>query len=80
MGRLELENDGGGPRDFLEGKAVHAGADRELQLDNGNWIRGGYDWTYEGDSLPRFNLGLAVKPPGPAVDEGALLLPTYYRL
>lgn len=77
MGHLELTRDAGGLRHTLDGKAVHAGTTLEVQLEDGKWIEGRYEWNYEGDTLPRFHLGLAGEPPGPPTDEGALKLPTW---
>ena len=77
MSHLELDRQSGGLRHFLEGKAVHAGSTLELKLEDGQWIAGRYEWNFQGDSLPRFYLGLAGEPPGPPSDEGALLLPTW---
>jgi len=73
MGNLVLEQDSGGLRHTLEGKAVHAGEVLELAMEDDKWIQGRYEWTFQGDSLPRFYLGLAGEPPGPPTDEGALL-------
>jgi hypothetical protein len=77
VGQLFLDRDGGGLRHLLDGKAVHAGDLLELKLDDGTWLKGRYEWTFEGDTLPRFHLGLAGEPPGQPTDEGAIPIPTW---
>lgn len=50
-GRLDLADDAGGPRHFLNGLAVHAGEALELLGGDGRWIAGRYEYESVGDYL-----------------------------
>lgn len=53
QGRLELGEDGGGPRYFLDGDPVHAGTALELRLSGDRWVRGRFEVRW----------GLGTPPP-----------------
>lgn len=72
--RLDLREDGGGPRHFLKGRAVHASTMLDLLSfdDHGKaqWTRGRYEWSFERGEEPEFyvDLGL-IRPPRDADDD-----------
>ncbi len=53
-GNLELREDAGGLRHFLDGKPVHAGDILDLLLPDGAWLPGRYEWDFEPGSEPWF--------------------------
>jgi len=64
----------GGPRHFVGGQPVHAGATLELLLDNGRWITAGCEWTWQPDALSAAHVALGVRSRGR--DLGAADPPT----
>jgi len=53
--RLELVEDGGGPRYLLAGRPVHAGD--VLEFDDGDgWLAARFEWTHRLDDLPELHL------------------------
>ena len=59
MSRLELGEDSGGPRYFLDGRPVHAGAILELLLPGELWLPVRFEWTGCASDPPVFFLSLA---------------------
>ncbi len=55
--RLELREDNGGLRYFLDGRPVHAGNLLEMLLRAGEWLAVRFEWPVE-DELPTLQLGL----------------------
>ena len=55
LGRTE-----GGPRHFLDGRAVHAGATLELLLDDGRWLAVRYEWSWQPEVLSAAHVALGV--------------------
>jgi hypothetical protein len=64
--RLELGDDAGGPRFFLDGQAIHAGSCLDLLLADGLWLRGRYEYELDGDDLrPMFYVAVPCKTGAP---------------
>ncbi len=57
--RLQLVREPSGLRHVLAGRPVHAGDALELQFAGGAWVRGRYEWNFQGEQPPFFYLGLA---------------------
>ncbi len=57
-GHLELRDDAGGLRHFLDGKPVHAGDALDLLLPDGVWLPGRYEWDFKSGSEPWFYFAL----------------------
>lgn len=73
--RLELRQESGGPRHYLEGVAVHAGRTLELVMPGGAGLFGHYEWSFQREDKPR--LGIALGPVTPPSDpEGEPYWPT----
>jgi hypothetical protein len=49
---LELRREVGGLRHYLSGEPIHAGELLELQLDDGKWALGRYEWNYRQQDRP----------------------------
>jgi hypothetical protein len=65
-GQLDLADDAGGPRHFLQGRALDAGDAIELLTAEGRWIFGHYDNQRFGDYLdPLFHFDLACAGAAP---------------
>jgi hypothetical protein len=64
LGRTE-----GGPRHFLDGRAMHAGAPLELILGDGDWLAIRYEWSWQPDTPPTAHVALGV--PGGARELAA---------
>ncbi len=58
--QLILANDAGGPRHFLDGRAVHAGATLELLLEDGRWLEVRYQWSWHSLVPPTAHIALGV--------------------
>lgn len=65
--------DGGGLRHFLAGRAVHGGTGLELQIADGRWVRGRYEWSFRAGAPAMLHIALAL-PEG--VDPGQFAPPT----
>ncbi len=59
-GPLEMRPVEGGRRHHLDDQPVHAGETLELQLSDGAWLRGSYEWTFCKADCPRFNFAMYV--------------------
>jgi hypothetical protein len=68
LGRTE-----GGPRHFLDGRHVHAGATPELLLGDGHWLRIRYEWSWGADELPRGYAALGVPARAQGVTDAPLV-------
>lgn len=62
-GMLELRRDAGGLRHYLLGHPVRAGAELEVQLADGYWLAGHYEWSFHPDAPARLYVGLAAAEP-----------------
>lgn len=71
-GRLELREDAGGPRHFLDGKPVHAGTGLELMLEDENWLQGRFETS---GHKPFFCFGVkgTAEEMSARLPEGAIL-------
>ncbi len=58
--QLVLARTEGGPRHFLAGLPVPAGATLELLLDDGDWVSIRYEWSWRRDELPQAYIALGV--------------------
>ncbi len=58
-GELQLGMDGGGLRHSLDGRAVTAGTALDVQLEDGSWIRGAYEWSFDESDWPLLSIRLA---------------------
>lgn len=47
---------------FLDGHAVHTGAELELLLANGHWVPLRYEWSWRDDEAPNAHLALGAPP------------------
>jgi hypothetical protein len=56
--KLELRDDAGGARHYLDGRPIDVGAALELSLSGGRWLRCQYRWNGEASTLPVFSLVL----------------------
>lgn len=64
MGKLQLMQESGGPRHYLDGHGVHAGQCLELALGAGVaqpysdsdpvWLKGRYEWSFHRGEAPTF--------------------------
>jgi hypothetical protein len=69
---LQEGRDGGGPRHFLDGSAVHAGTGLELLLTDGRWLPVGYEWSFIPGRWPTAHVAIggpweAIRQSGPVV-------------
>lgn len=57
--QLELREEGSGPRYYLDGQPIHAGAGLEMLFAGDVWLEGRYEWNYDRENRPLlyFNLG-----------------------
>jgi hypothetical protein len=58
-------------RHFIDGQEVHCGDLLELQLDDGAWVLGRYEWNPVLDDGPTFSLGDGAVP----LTAGASVVP-----
>lgn len=82
---LQLGDDGGGPRHFLAGRAVHAGTPLLLMMADGMWLAGRYENRQydDGTLLGRFHFEVrcrtavreSANDPAIAYPEAAIDLP-----
>ena len=72
--RLELREQGGGLRYFLDGRPVHAGDLLEILLRAGEWLAVRFEWPSE-DELPTLHLDL-----GETEDKATFRSPETARL
>ena len=74
-GELKLGMDGGGLRHSLDGRPVSAGTPLEVQLDDGTWLGGTYEWSFDETSPPFLTIRLAA-----TAESAALRLPQHAKL
>ena len=58
-GELKLGMDGGGLRHSLDGRAVSAGTPLDLQLEDGTWLAGTYEWSFDEAKPPFLSIRVA---------------------
>jgi hypothetical protein len=58
-GHLELRQEHDGARHYLEGRRLERGNEVELLLEDGQWLRGRYDWNGIAVVWPALRLELA---------------------
>lgn len=47
MGKLELKLELGGPRNYLDGRPLHAGEILEVRLSDGSWTEARYEYHWD---------------------------------
>jgi hypothetical protein len=52
MGPLEVQQEDGGLRHYLDGEPVHAGTVLERLKADGTWEAGRYEWSFRPDERP----------------------------
>lgn len=63
---LEIRQDSGGLRHYLQGKPVSTGTVLELLMGNGSWLSGRYEWGFRRDDPALFCI--YVRVPGEDLD------------
>ena len=74
-GELTLGMDDGGLRHSLDGRSVGAGTPLEVQLEDGSWLGGTYEWSFDESKPPFLTVRLASseEPAAVRLPRGALL-------
>jgi len=73
MGALELRQDAGGLRHFLDDEPVHAGDLVELRFSGGPGLPGRYEWSFDREERPGLVVSLETL-------EGGRVEPAFLRL
>jgi hypothetical protein len=71
--QLILARSDGGPRHYLNGQSVHAGAGLEVLLDDGRWLPVRYEWSFQSASRPTAHFALGTPDEAAGIADGPVV-------